>query len=72
MLGEAAKNVSEPTRALAPQIPWRPIAGTRDRIAHGYFEVNLDIVWQIVSVELPRLRPEIQRLLTLTEDATPD
>lgn len=40
IIGEAAKYVSEPTRALAPNIPWREIAGTRDRIAHGYFDIN--------------------------------
>lgn len=42
IIGEAAKNVSEPTRSLAPSIPWREIAGTRDRIAHDYFDINLD------------------------------
>lgn len=42
IIGEAAKNVSGPTRALAPAVPWREIAGTRDRIAHGYFDINLD------------------------------
>lgn len=44
IIGEAAKNVSGPVRALAPGIPWRDIAGTRDRIAHGYFDINLDTV----------------------------
>ena len=55
IIGEAAKNVFEPTRALAPAIPWREIAGTRDRIAHGYFDINLDIVWEILSIDLPKL-----------------
>ena len=64
IVGEAAKNVSEPTRALAPAVPWRQIAGTRDRIIHGDFDVNLDIVWEIVSVDLPRLVPELDRLIS--------
>ena len=64
IIGEAAKNVSEPTRSLAPSIPWREIAGTRDRIAHGYFDINLDTVWQILSVDLPDLLPELERLLS--------
>jgi uncharacterized protein with HEPN domain len=53
IIGEAAKYVSEPTRAMAPEIPWREIAGTRDRIAHGYFDINLDIVWDILSLVRP-------------------
>lgn len=63
ILGEAAKHLSPGARALAPGIPWRQITGTRDRIAHGYFEVNLDIVWRIVTAELPALPPELERLL---------
>lgn len=63
ILGEAAKHVSPATRALAPAIPWRQITGTRDRVAHGYFEVNLDIVWRVVTAELPTLLPELERLL---------
>lgn len=45
IIGEAAKNVSEPTRALAPGIPWQQVAATRNRIIHGYFDINLDTVW---------------------------
>src|SRR3712207_4981117 len=63
IIGEAAKYVSEPTRALAPSIPWREIAGTRDRIAHGYFDINLDIVWEILSVDLPKLDRELGYLI---------
>lgn len=63
ILGEAAKHVSPATRVLAPEVPWRQITGTRDRIAHGYFNVNLDVVWRIVTAELPALLPELERLL---------
>jgi uncharacterized protein with HEPN domain len=64
IVGEAAKHVSGPTRALAPGVPWREIAGTRDRIAHGYFDINLDTVWEIVATDLPKLLPELDRLLS--------
>jgi uncharacterized protein with HEPN domain len=64
IIGEAAKNVSEPTRALAPAIPWREIAGTRDLIAHGYFDINLDIVWEILSIDLPKMLPRLDELLS--------
>ena len=63
ILGEAAKNVSSPSRVLAPDIPWRQITGTRDRIVHGYFDVDLDVVWRIITVELPTLHPALERLL---------
>lgn len=42
IIGEAAKNVSAGTRAKLPQIPWRAIAGTRDRLVHAYFDVDLE------------------------------
>ena len=55
IIGEAAKNVSEGTRAQFPNIPWRSIAGTRDRLIHGYFDVDLDIVWEVITRDLPAL-----------------
>ena len=55
IMGEAAKGVSEAVRETLPSIPWHNIAGMRDRLIHDYFGVNLDIVWQVVSEELPQL-----------------
>jgi uncharacterized protein with HEPN domain len=55
IIGEAAKNVSAETRDRIPQIPWRAIAGTRDRLVHAYFDVDLDRLWQIVAADLPPL-----------------
>ncbi len=55
IIGEAAKNVSAETRAKLPQIPWRAIAGTRDRLVHAYFDVDLERLWQIVAADLPPL-----------------
>ena len=63
IIGEAAKHVSQPIRSLAPAIPWRQIAGTRDRLTHGYFDVDLDIVWSILTEDLPPLCTELERLL---------
>ena len=53
ILGEAAKNISNELRAKYPSVPWRSMAGARDRLIHHYFGTNLDIVWQIITVELP-------------------
>lgn len=62
ILGEAAKNVSEATKGNAPQIPWRQIAGTRDRLIHGYFAVDPDILWAIITQDMPPLITELQQL----------
>ncbi len=64
IVGEAAKNVSHETKEMAPQIPWRQIAGTRDRLIHGYFAVDLDVLWAIISCDLPPLMAELRHLLS--------
>jgi len=64
IIGEAAKNVSGETRATLPQIPWRAIAGTRDRLVHAYFDVDLEQLWQIVAVDLPPLIAALEGALT--------
>ena len=63
VLGEAATQVSEDTRKLHPQIPWANITATRNRLIHGYFDVDLDIVWEIVSADLPALINVLQGIL---------
>ena len=61
IIGEAARAVSEPTRTQFPEISWREIVGTRDRLIHGYEEVDLDILWTIVTDDLPVLVSELNR-----------
>ena len=53
ILGEAAKGVSAETKERHPDLPWSQMAVTHDRLIHGYFSVDLDIVWQIVRYDLP-------------------
>ena len=55
ILGEAAKGVSEETRRRFTAIPWRSVAGMRDRLIHDYRGVNWDIVWDTVTRDLPKL-----------------
>ncbi len=59
ILGEATKNLSPQLRAAYPDVPWRGMAGIRDRLIHDYFGVNYDIVWDIATTELPSLRTQI-------------
>lgn len=62
VVGEAAKNISPETRLRHPEIAWKGIAGTRDCIIHGYFNVDLDIIWQIVTRDLPPLVAELEKI----------
>ena len=59
VMGEAVRKISVGTRSAHPEIPWKQIAGTRDRVIHGYFTVDLEIVWEIVETELPPLREHL-------------
>jgi len=63
IIGEAAKAVSQDFRRNNPQIPWREIAGTRDRLIHGYYDIDFDVVWQIVSGDIPPLITTIEDIL---------
>lgn len=63
IVGEAANNVSDSFQEEYSAIPWRQIGATRNRLIHGYFDVDLDVVWEIVSVDLPRLVPQLQRIV---------
>ena len=64
VMGEAVRKVSTDTREAHPAVPWRQIAATRDRVIHGYFTVDLEIVWEIISTELPRLREALAEVGT--------
>jgi uncharacterized protein with HEPN domain len=55
VLGEAVKRLSETFRTQHPEIPWRMIAGMRDKLIHGYDDVDLDEVWKTVYTDIPRL-----------------
>jgi uncharacterized protein with HEPN domain len=63
IVGEATKNLSDDFRESNPGVPWKSIAGTRDKLIHDYFGVNIDIVWQIVVNELPELRLQVEKIL---------
>ena len=63
ILGEAARRVSDPKRQRHPEIAWSQIIGLRNRLIHGYDRINLDIVWQIVSFDLPELIAALEKIV---------
>jgi len=63
IIGEATKNLSIELRTGYPDVPWKGMAGVRDRLIHHYFGVNLDIVWNIVTTELPDVALQIDEII---------
>lgn len=63
VIGEAANYVPANFRDEHPQILWRQIIGARNRLIHGYFAVDLDILWQVVTQNLPELIKELEQLV---------
>lgn len=62
IIGEAATKIMDQHAEFAashPEVPWRNMRGMRNRIAHGYFEINLDIVWDTVQTSLPEMLAEL-------------
>ncbi len=62
IIGEAVKKISLETKEKYPNIPWKMIAGTRDRLIHGYFGVNIDIIWEISTLDAPQLEQHIKKI----------
>jgi uncharacterized protein with HEPN domain len=63
MIGEAAKCVSEDVRATTSEVPWRQLIATRNRLIHAYLGIDDDIVWSIVTDDLPALRQALIEML---------
>jgi uncharacterized protein with HEPN domain len=63
VVGEAAAHVSEAKRSKLPQLPWAKIVGMRHRLVHVYFDVDLDLVWDTVTLDLPPLIAELEKIL---------
>ena len=63
VVGEAANRVSEETQQRHQEIPWPQIIGLRNRLVHGYDDINLDILWQIIQNDLPPLTERLKAIV---------
>jgi uncharacterized protein with HEPN domain len=63
LIGEAATNISDSTRAEHPEIPWRKIVGQRNVLIHDYGDVDDELVWNLVDLEIPKLVSILERLV---------
>jgi len=63
VIGEAAKRVPESIKQKYPSVPWKEMAGMRDKLIHFYFGVNYDLLWQTIENRIPEIKPVISQIL---------
>ena len=63
VMGEATKHIPEDVREQYPDIPWKRMAGIRDKLIHEYSGVDLEIIWSVIKEELPPIEPLIEKVL---------
>ncbi len=63
IIGEAVKNISTNFREKYSEIAWKKIAGMRDKVIHGYFNVDIDRVWAVIIKDIPVLKREIEEII---------
>ena len=62
IIGEAAKNIPGDITDAHPELPWREMARMRDKLIHGYFSINVEILWKTVSERIPAIKPHITNI----------
>ena len=68
LIGEAATHVPEEVCKAHPEIPWRQVIGTRNRLAHGYLAIDDDTIWDIIQTDVPELLSKLRTLQDSTDE----
>lgn len=67
LIGEAASHVPDVARKLAPEVPWRQVVATRNRLIHAYLGIDNDTLWSIIRDDIPPLLVDLRRLKSLVD-----
>ncbi len=62
IIGEATKNIPKSIRSNYPKIPWKSMTGMRDKLIHEYSGVNLEMVWETIKKDIPKVKPLIEKI----------
>ena len=68
LIGEAATHIPDRVREVHPEIQWRLIIATRNRLAHSYLGIDDDVIWDIIQTDIPNLLPSLRNLLNTTSE----
>ncbi len=68
IIGEATRNIPDWIKEKYPRIPWKRMVGMRNRLIHGYFGIDHKLVWATIKIELPRVKPQLQKILKELEN----
>jgi len=67
IIGEATKNLPESLKKKHPEVPWRKMTGTRDKVIHGYFGIDFEVIWSTIKEDIPSTKSLIEKMLNEAE-----